>query len=524
MLIPKSRIRVVAVALLLAAGMGAVSGYFGGRLHTRQSAEAQLRSELAIHSGHLKLLMDESRSLLDAMNRSAFPYCSAQEMAWARDRVYHSVNLRDFGRMRSGRMECSALYDRQKLPDTSFQPTLIRPDGMSIYRNLPPYSPGWNAVYILQFGQAYVVEDPNYVGRWAPRGQRVETSMYDRRTRRWMRPAGLPPSTPGAIIDRDAQGIVGDTLFLTGCVPSEQICTTVYGSFSDALAANTSELVIDSALGGLSCAFLVVLYVLLWEHKQSVGQQLRRAIRSGDLHLTYQPIVELSSRRIVEAEALVRWSDEDGYAVKPEEFVRVAEEQGFISELTALVVRLALKDFAEVLRNHPAFRLNINISAWDLEDENFLPMLEDALDKARVAPQSLTLELTETSTARKQIAMKAIQSLRERGHGVQIDDFGTGYSSLAYLHDLHVDGIKIDKIFTHAIGTEAMTAEILPQILSMAEHLGLQVIAEGIETEEQASFFANRSTPVLGQGWLFGRPAPASEFLLRLEAHSSAGR
>ncbi len=108
--------------------------------------------------------------------------------------------------------------------------------------------------------------------------------------------------------------------------------------------------------------------------------------------------------------------------------------------------------------------------------------------------------------------METIRSLRQRGHRVHIDDFGTGYSSLAYLHDLSVDAIKIDKAFTQAIGTDSVTVGILPQILAMANALSLAVIAEGVETVEQAGYFADAHLGVIGQGWLFGRPMPAEDF------------
>jgi sensor c-di-GMP phosphodiesterase-like protein len=228
--------------------------------------------------------------------------------------------------------------------------------------------------------------------------------------------------------------------------------------------------------------------------------------------VVYQPIVDLASARIVGAEALVRWTDEDGFAVSPEVFVHIAEERGFVGDLTRLVVRHALRDFSEILRSNPDFRLNINATAADLDDAKFLPMLEHFLAGVGAAAHSLAIEVTESSTANKQTARETIHELRRRGHSVQIDDFGTGHSSLAYLKDLDVDGIKIDKAFTQAIGTKAVTEGILPQILAMAHKLNLQVIVEGIETKQQADYFVGSENPVGGQGWLFGRPVPVDQF------------
>jgi sensor c-di-GMP phosphodiesterase-like protein len=241
-------------------------------------------------------------------------------------------------------------------------------------------------------------------------------------------------------------------------------------------------------------------------------QQLRRAIRRDELQLVYQPIVDLATRRIVAAEALARWTDEDDFSVPPDVFIKIAEERGIVAEITRLVARHALRDFAETFRAHPDFRVSINVAASDLGDPSFLPMIEHSLQEAGVFPQCLTIEITESSTARYQLAVEAIHQLRRRGHSVHIDDFGTGYSSLSYLHDLSVDAIKIDRSFTQAIGTQAVTVAILPQILTMAEALNLQVIVEGIETDLQANYFAGQAQSIFGQGWLFGRPVTAEQF------------
>jgi sensor c-di-GMP phosphodiesterase-like protein len=139
-------------------------------------------------------------------------------------------------------------------------------------------------------------------------------------------------------------------------------------------------------------------------------------------------------------------------------------------------------------------------------------MLEDALQQAGVAARNVVIEITESSTARHEVVIAAILRLRQRGHSVHIDDFGTGYSSLSYLHELSVDAIKIDRSFTQSIGTEAVTAAILPQILAMAGALHLEVIVEGIETGQQADYFSPSALPIFGQGWLFGRSVAPEEF------------
>jgi sensor c-di-GMP phosphodiesterase-like protein len=314
------------------------------------------------------------------------------------------------------------------------------------------------------------------------------------------------------IANRNAQGRLGETLYATRCSQRGLDCVVSYGSVSTSLHNAAGLLALHSALGGFCGGFLVLGFLLVYQRSQTMRSQLRRAIRRGKLGLVYQPIVDLRNGRTVGAEALARWTDEDGFAVSPLIFVHIAEEQGFVGELTEFVVRQALRDFGDLLHGHGDFRLSVNVTAFDMGDSGFLPMLDRTLDEAGVAPERLAIELTESATASTLVAIETIRQLRLRGHCVEIDDFGTGYSSLAYLKDLSVDTIKIDKAFTQAVSTEAVIGQILPQILSLAEALDLQVIVEGIETKEQAAFFAALARPVLGQGWYLGRPVPAPEF------------
>jgi sensor c-di-GMP phosphodiesterase-like protein len=145
-------------------------------------------------------------------------------------------------------------------------------------------------------------------------------------------------------------------------------------------------------------------------------------------------------------------------------------------------------------------------------DPLFLPMIEKAIQRANVRPSSITLEVTETSAANHEDAMESIRVLRRMGFGISIDDFGTGYSNLSYLLYLSADSIKIDKAFTRTIGTDAVSAGILPQIINMARTMNLAVVVEGIESPSQADYFPTDKLRIYGQGWLYGRPVPAGEF------------
>ena len=305
---------------------------------------------------------------------------------------------------------------------------------------------------------------------------------------------------------------MGNFLLATRCAPRYPICMTIYIPISQLLNAKRTQLIGYTSLGGIVGALFGLACSLLYRRNRSVVQQLRRAIATDKLRMVYQPIVNLATRRIVGAEALVRWIDEEGFAVGPDIFVKLAEERGFVGALTKLVVHRVLHDFAKSLRSHPDFRLSINVAGADLADPTFLPMLEREVHHADIPAQCLAIEITESSAVKSLTAMETIHRLRQQGHSVHIDDFGTGYSSLSYLNDLSVDAIKIDRSFTQAIGTGSVIGSILPQILAIVDSMKLDVIVEGIETEEQANYFANADGEILAQGWLFGHPVPANEF------------
>ena len=242
-----------------------------------------------------------------------------------------------------------------------------------------------------------------------------------------------------------------------------------------------------------------------------LGDDLRAALTAGDVTVQYQPIVDLATGKTVAAEALARWVDEDGESIGPDVFVALAEERGFARDITRLVVGVAAEELADILATG-ALRVSINIAPTDLGDEDFFRYLDHCLEFARVAPSSIVLELTERSLADHEIAVTAIGRLKGKGHRIYVDDFGIGYSNLASLHMLQVDGIKVDRAFTQTIGTESVTASVLPQILEMARQMDLAVVVEGIETEEQAEYFRKAGGGILGQGWLFGKPVPAAQF------------
>jgi sensor c-di-GMP phosphodiesterase-like protein len=508
----RKRVRVTLAATILATVLGLCAGLLLGCGLALRQAMLRLQQDTGRLIAEENATLKETYTTMTQMSSSPYPHCSEAEMAYFRKLLFQTDFLRDGGRMRDGKIDCSTTLDKVDLPTALMKPAYSMPGGTNVYQITGPLQIRDQPTLGLQFNDLYVVINSGA-------GRRVDSSTLP--FMMTLRPASsgkpgrllsMEPQPEDAVFTTEGLARKGQTLYFTRCTADNLSCTTTYLRIPEALQGERSVLRYCMLLGGLAGALFGFLVSLVYRRSRNMAQQLRRAISKDKLRMVYQPIVDLASKRIVGAEALARWTDEEGFAVGPDTFVRVAEESGFVGALTRLVVRHALRDFGVTLRDHPNFRLSVNVAAADLSDPSFLPMLEEALILSGVAAPSLAIEITERSTARHEVAIETIRRLQEMGHSVHIDDFGTGYSSLSYLQDLAISAIKIDKSFTRSVGTQAVTVAILPQILAMAEALKLQVIVEGIETAPQADYFSFLAQPVLAQGWFFGYPVPAERF------------
>lgn len=467
----------------------------------------------------------ELRTAMAAIDASGHGYCSASEIAYLHALIFESQTLKDAGHMRNGGLDCSATVGRPHQAVVVGKPLVELQDGTAIYRDLAPYQNSGLSTFALRRGNSFVVYTPLTRLHMEPEPLHFAETATDEPTQKRGILLGeasrLDPGLDPQILSEEGPHRVGDTLYSTRCSIRFFDCVTTWVALPEAIAANRMRYNECVALISLLSALTAGLMALLYRRNKSLEQQLRRAVRKGLIRVAYQPIVDLQSGKVVGAEALARWNDEDGHPVRPDKFIAIAEKRGFITEITHLIVTRVLTDLGPTLRAEDGFSVSVNITTTDLEDSSFPEFLEGCLRKAGVKAARLTLEITESSTVQKGLATEAIGRLRQSGHRVHIDDFGTGYSSLSYLQDLAVDAIKIDQSFTRAIGTGSLTQGLIPQILAIVETLRLNVVVEGVETEEQARYFASAAQPVLAQGWLFGRPEPLDEFLRQRAARNA---
>jgi diguanylate cyclase (GGDEF)-like protein/PAS domain S-box-containing protein len=246
----------------------------------------------------------------------------------------------------------------------------------------------------------------------------------------------------------------------------------------------------------------------------SVEAGVRSALEREEFVLMYQPFVSLATGSVVGVEALVRWNHPEHGLLAPAAFLDIAEESGLIAAMSDWIMRVACEQASRWQRELLVpMRVNVNVPPAQLMDAQLVSHIQQHLDRSGLAPSGLGLELVESSLIENRaVVVGNLQSLRAMGIHISIDDFGTGYSSLSYLKRLPIDTLKIDRSFTQGIPHDTNDTAISTAIIAMAKSLNLSVIAEGVETAEQAEFLRAHDCDA-AQGFFFSYPMPAEACL-----------
>lgn len=298
-------------------------------------------------------------------------------------------------------------------------------------------------------------------------------------------------------------------------------CTPVHGADPDELVRRADRAMYEAKRWGTSIAVYDPAMDASGNQIAGLLNDLRLAAGKGELRLYYQPKVSLPSERIVGVEALIRWQHPRLGLLEPSSFLPMAEASGVVRELTAWVLPEALGDLARWRDEGWDLSVAVNLSAQDLVDDLFPDLVTRRLQQFEIPGDKLVLELTEASAiADRQRGSAALGSLHQAGIRVSLDDFGTGYSSLAYLATLPLDELKLDRGFLEAAkGTDGF---MLRSVVAIGHHLGLSVVGEGVETDDERDSLAAAGIDSV-QGYFYSPPVPAERMIQLLDEWSHRG-
>jgi len=273
------------------------------------------------------------------------------------------------------------------------------------------------------------------------------------------------------------------------------------------------------ALASILIGLLMAYWIIRRSQSRTFTKRLRQAIDAGEIYPVYQPKIKLDTNTVTGVETLARWNDALFGFVSPDIFISVAEQASLIKPLTEQFIKRTFQDLHQTLESNPDFTVSINIATSLMVDDVFINSLIKETAQYQFDNKQVILEITERSTSNSQEMTQSSKRIKKQGYQVSLDDFGTGFSNLAWLTTFEPDEIKIDKMFTQSIGAKDINNITLEGIFSMIEHLNVDVVFEGVETENELIYIKQRVPHAVAQGWYFAKPKPIDELLAFLESH-----
>ena len=462
--------------------------------------------------GRTENILADTRDMLAGFDKLDAERCSEQHLQALRDAAVSRPFVRGIGYWRADERLCSVGF----LPRAGLTPShadRIYDNGVIAWWPSKETEAGGVQLFLMRLGDHDVAIDPRLLLDFESSPQR-QAGLWVEKLRMSAVPwdASFPPleSIPIGITVDNSSGVVISHFARNEVLPIDVVAREPISNF---WSRHGALLAIGIVLGLMTVIGWVDIVTRLSRRQLDPATELKRAIAACDIAVHYQPVMDLRTSRCVGAEALARWKTVSGDWVSPNVFIPIAEKAGLIQELTLCVARILVHDLKRIYKDAGPISINLNLSPDDLQNDRVGIELEALLKEAGLPSSAVKLEITERALVNADSARLLIGKLRERGHEVAVDDFGTGYSSLSYLQSFELDVLKIDKSFVDAIGTGAATSQVIVHVIDMAKSLGLSIVAEGVETRQQAQWLIEHGVQY-AQGYLFAKPLPLGDFLV----------
>lgn len=462
---------------------------------------AQLKAYAATVLTRAEHVATSSVQALDSAAALGTAPCSAEELAALRLLSFNTRYIRDTARLHEGKVVCSASWGHLN-PPRVMPPPDRRVRGYQLWRSVSNVFSPAVAVDMTSKGDFIVSTAPMAFDAVArpPIGMAVQVAS--RKGDHVFQQFGAFEKDRGRVSTLAS-------VFTHNVAP---VCSTRFDFCVSARHIGPGLLIQSGlasviwALGALAGGSLAFAANERRRRRDGLAHRFGQALKRDDLYLVYQPLRRFSDGRLVGFEALARWTVKGMGEVRPDQFVPLAERHGLGTAMASTLLDRLLRDCGPTLRRLPALYVSLNVSAADLTDDGFCQRLAARVAETGIGPSNLVLELTERSTASHGKMALNMKALRAQGFRFYIDDFGTGYSNFAYLAELPVEAIKMDRRFTQAIGTDSPMSHIVRSIVDLAQTLDLALVVEGVEHQAQADYMLDIAPASIGQGWLLGRP------------------
>lgn len=455
-----------------------------------------------------RVYSDTHRALFKLNNMKFDEPCGEEMQKAMRYAQFDATFIKDVGYSDGGKLLCTSGLGKLEKPFEEVPPQVITPDGGFLWLNVP--------IKLFDFEKKSHVLRIGHYNTVFNIGELEKNIKSDGNAAFYfMQKDGQPYFYNGNKEISTDRFDVTHKFNLKGmtsvyCSDISYICSASFSSYSDIVSYEKALIFGIVMLSALSSLFISKFVYEKLKEFRDIKYRFRYGMNTDRVLCYYQPIVELSTRRIVGFEVLCRWVDYDGAVISPDKFLHIVKELRLTKEFTQIIIDKTFDELDDFLRYHKNMKISFNIFPSDFNSDTIKLMLSKF---RKFHPDCvINVELTEDELVEMKSASECADVLQESGYTIAIDDFGTGYSSLSYLREISADFIKIDKSFVKEIEKGAIKANLIPNIVAIADSLGSNVIAEGIEVKEQIDYLASFNV-LYGQGYLFSRPCPATEFM-----------
>ena len=499
----RSKVISIAIAIVLIFAGTALGWQVSEQLQYRQ-VQDELTSVAERVSARFDEILSETILVFDELEGLNLNKCSDELLLEMRTRLFEARFIQDIGGFESRSLYCSTALGRLDEPYRSGPPDLLLNTGIGIRTDRAVLASEQMRTIVLERDPFNALIDIRTITDMVVSLSSGEIFLGFGDQDTWH-----PFQASGEKLLESLARPKSDDMVALACSEHSDLCVLVHESPKQQISQHEIRTVISSLGGALGLTLFFIGATLIRE-RHTPERRLKRAISQRMIRAAYQPILTLPEQDLVGFEALARWTDSKGKRVPPEEFIALAEECGLIKDISKLMIDQIGNELGDWLSRRPDQRVAINIAASELAAPELIDNLDQHLLKRGVRPGQIILEVTERTMLQGESAVQHIEKLNRKGFAVFADDFGIGYCGLAYLNDLDIQGIKISQSFTAAVATDSPKATLVARITQLAQELNLDVIIEGVETQQQCNALADLK-PVMAQGWLFSRDLSAAQ-------------